>query len=69
MRNSLSLVLVIASLLALALLGFFLKVIPGGYIVMFLLAFVGICFTVSLMAFLLFIFTVRPAETTSSDPL
>jgi hypothetical protein len=50
----------IAGLLVLALLGLLFKAALGRYLVVFLLGFFGLCFIVTLVAFLLFIFTVQP---------
>ena len=58
--------LFIAGLLVLASLGFLFKVVLGRYVLIFLLAVVGLSFVVSLVAFLLFIFTV-PLDTSQKD--
>jgi hypothetical protein len=58
MRSLFSAALCIAGLLVLVVLGLLFKVALGRYVVVFLLAFVGLSFVVSLVAFLLFIFTV-----------
>jgi hypothetical protein len=47
-------------------LGLLFKVALGRYVVVFLLAFVGLSFVVSLVAFLLFIFTV-PLDASQKD--
>ena len=56
----------IAGLLALVFLGLLFKVVLGRYVLIFLLAVVGLSFVVSLVAFLLFIFTV-PLDTSQKD--
>ena len=56
----------IAGLLALVFLGLLFKVVLGRYVVVFLLAFVGLSFVVALVAFLHFIFTV-PLDTSRKD--
>jgi hypothetical protein len=48
-------------LLDLVLLGFLFRVVLGRYLALFLLGFFGLCFIVTLVAFLLFIFTVPHA--------
>jgi len=58
MKRLSPLVLSIAGLLDLALLGLLFKVVLGRYLVLFLLGFFVLCFVVTLVAFLLFIFTV-----------
>ena len=57
MRGLIPAALSIAGFLVLVFLGFLFKVVLGRYVVVFLLAFVGLCFVVTLVAFLLFIFT------------
>jgi hypothetical protein len=66
MRDFFSTALFVAGLLVLVVLGLLFKVALGRYIVMFLLAFVGLSFIVSLVAFLLFIFMV-PLDTSRKD--
>ena len=58
MRSLLPVALLIAGLLDLVLLGLLFKAVLGRYLVLFLLGFFGLCFVVTLVAFLLFIFTV-----------
>jgi hypothetical protein len=58
MKRLLPLVLSIAGFLDLVLLGLLFKVVLGRYLVVFLLGFFGLCFIVTLVAMLLFIFTV-----------
>ena len=58
MKRLLSITLSIAGLLDLVLLGLLFKAVLGRYLVLFLLGFFGLCFIVTLVAFLLFIFTV-----------
>jgi hypothetical protein len=58
MRSLFSIALISVGLLVLVGLGFLSKLALGRYVVVFLLAFVGLSFVVSLVAFLLFIFTV-----------
>ena len=58
MKRFSPLLLSIIGLLDLVLLGFLFRVALGPYIVLFLLGFFGLCFIVTLVAFLLFIFTV-----------
>jgi hypothetical protein len=58
MKRLLPLVLSVAGLLDLVLLGLLFKAVLGRYLVLFLLGFFGLCFVVTLVAFLLFIFTV-----------
>ena len=58
MKSLLPLVLFVAGSLVLALLGLLFKAVLGRYLVLFLLGFLGLCFVVTLVAFLLFIFTV-----------
>lgn len=48
------------------LLGFLFRVVLGRYLALFLLGFFGLCFIVTLVAFLLFIFTV-PLDTSSKS--
>jgi hypothetical protein len=66
MRGLIPAALSIAGFLVLVFLGFLFKVVLGGYVVVFLLAFVGLSFAVALVAFLLFIFTV-PLDTSRKD--
>ena len=58
MKRLLPLVLSVAGLLDLALLGLLFKAVLGRYLAVFLLCFFGLCFIVTLVAFLVFIFTV-----------
>jgi hypothetical protein len=58
MRSFFSAALLTAGVLVLAAFGFLFKLALGRYVVIFLLALIGISFVVSLVAFLLFIFTV-----------
>jgi len=58
MKRLLPIALSIAGLLDLVLLGFLFKAVLGRYLVLFLLGFFGLCFIVTLVAFLLYIFTV-----------
>jgi hypothetical protein len=58
MKRFLPAALSIAGLLDLVLLGLLFKAALGRYLVLFLLGFLGLCFVVTLVAFLLFIFTV-----------
>ena len=66
MRSFMSVALLIAGLLVLVCLGLLFKVVLGRYVLMFLLAFVGLSFAVCLVAFLLFIFTV-PLDTSQKN--
>lgn len=60
MKILFSTALLIAGLLVFVALGSAFKVTLGRYIVLFLLVFIGVSFVISLVASLLFIFTVRP---------
>ena len=66
MRSLIPAALSIAGLLVLVCLGLLFKVVLGRYVVVFLLAFVGLSFVVALVAFLLFILTV-PLDTSQKD--
>lgn len=58
MKRLLPLVLFVAGLLDLVLLGLLFKAALGRFLALFLLGFFGLCFIVTLAAFLLFVFTV-----------
>lgn len=66
MKRLLPLALSIAGLLDLVLLGLLFKAVLDRYLVLFLLGFFGLCFIVTLVAFLLFILTV-PLGPTRKD--